>query len=80
MEHGQLAVGYSSIAAPIRGYASQLLGAVSVTSTSDDLQVERVVDALYASQRSPSVVDSVHQTPHVRSPPDQWGGQSLAFA
>jgi len=39
MEHGQLAVGYSSIAAPIRGYASQLLGAVSLTSTSDDLQV-----------------------------------------
>lgn len=52
IEHGELAVGYSSVAAPIRGHASQLLGAVSVTSTSDDLQVERVVDALCVTAES----------------------------
>lgn len=49
IERDEMVDGYSSVAAPIRGHANRLIGAISLTSTTAELSVERVAPMLCAT-------------------------------
>ena len=49
VEQDELVDGFSSVAAPIRGYAQRLIGAISVTSVTAELSIARVAPMVSAT-------------------------------